>query len=291
MHFLAFSLDSIMSSPRQAFYVVSVLHHCFLVLFLADQIFYRSYVKWQHFRLRPFASLCLSCPVFFGAVGLFRSDMLLILNMVWPWFFCRTVFVSPQFPYHGKDVIFWIFPITLSHVFCMWHWPIGKDLDLRFIWSHHHLHLVGTWMINQSAHYFIACYTVLRRLNKVEIAVHECNSWLSVWTLSWCCPDKLSMYVVSTLHHCFPDKFDFWLILLKPGAFSFAVLCMFKEITITKEFQEFNCFITFFGQTLGVFTVEYDGQSLKKVKSKRERNKVGVFWIWNSIWLFKLWRQ
>ena len=85
------------------------------------------------------------------------------------------------------------------------------------------------------------------------------------------------MYVVSTLHHCFPDKFDFWLILRKPGAFSFAVLCMFKEITITKEFQEFNCFITFFGQTLGVFTVEYDGQSLKKVKSKGERNKFGVF--------------
>ena len=28
---------------------------------------------------------------------------------------------------------------------------------------------------------------------------------------------------------------------------------MFKEITITKEFQEFNCFITLFGQTLGVF--------------------------------------
>ena len=34
---LAFSLDSIMSLPRQAFYVVSALHHCLLVfLFLAD---------------------------------------------------------------------------------------------------------------------------------------------------------------------------------------------------------------------------------------------------------------
>ena len=36
-----------------------------------------------------------------------------------------------------------------------------------------------------------------------------------------------------------------------------------RLITITKEFQEFNCFVTFFGQTLGVFTVEYDRQSLK----------------------------
>ena len=30
LQFLAFSLDSIMSLPRQAFYVVSALHHCLL---------------------------------------------------------------------------------------------------------------------------------------------------------------------------------------------------------------------------------------------------------------------
>ena len=52
---------------------------------------------------------------------------------------------------------------------------------------------------------------------------------------------------------------------------------MFKEITITKEFQEFNCFITLFGQTLGVFTCEYDGQGQKKFKWKREMNKFAVF--------------
>ena len=47
-----------MSLPRSAFYVVSALHHCLLfVLFLADQIFHRSYVYRQHFRLRSFASL------------------------------------------------------------------------------------------------------------------------------------------------------------------------------------------------------------------------------------------
>ena len=56
---LAFSLDSIVSLPRQAFYayVVSALHHCLLVfLILVDQIFYRTYVDRQHFRLRSFAS-------------------------------------------------------------------------------------------------------------------------------------------------------------------------------------------------------------------------------------------
>ena len=46
---------------------------------------------------------------------------------------------------------------------------------------------------------------------------------------------------------------------------------MFKEIAITKKFQEFNCFITLFGQSLGVFTVEYDGHSQKKKLSGKER--------------------
>ena len=46
---------------------------------------------------------------------------------------------------------------------------------------------------------------------------------------------------------------------------------MFKEITITKEFQKFSWFVTLFGQTLGVFTVEYDGKSQKKI------NKFAVF--------------
>ena len=58
-----------------------------------NQIFYRSFVNRQHFRLQSFASLCY-CPVFFGAVGLFRSDKLLIFNVVWPWFSCGTVCVD-----------------------------------------------------------------------------------------------------------------------------------------------------------------------------------------------------
>ena len=49
-------------------------------------------------------------------------------------------FVCSQFPYQGNDTIFWIFPIVPCHAFCMWHWPIGKDLDLSFIWGHHHLY-------------------------------------------------------------------------------------------------------------------------------------------------------
>ena len=101
----------------------------------------------------------------FGAVGLFRSDMLLIFNMVWPWFSCGTVCVCPQFPYHDNDIICWIFPIVPCHSFCIWHWPMGKDLDLSFIWGRHHLHLVGIWMISRPADYFFPFYTVLTRPN------------------------------------------------------------------------------------------------------------------------------
>ena len=42
--------------------------------------------------------------------------------------------------------------------------------------------------ISRPADYFIACYTVLTRPNKVETAVHGCSSWLSVWTLPCRCP-------------------------------------------------------------------------------------------------------
>ena len=139
-----------------------------------------------------FAVLCIImfyCLAFFGAVGLFRSDMLLIFYMVWPWFSCGTVCVCPQISYRGNDMIFWIFVIVPCHAFCMWHWPIGENLDLSFIWGHHHL---SEYMdISRPAEYFIACNTVLMRPNKVETAVHGCNCWLSVWTLSCRCPVKL----------------------------------------------------------------------------------------------------
>ena len=92
-------------------------------------------------------------------------------------------------PYHGNDMIIWIFPIVPCHAFCMWHWPIGKVFDSSFIWGHHHL---SEYMdISRPTEYFIACYTVLTRPNKVETAVHSCSCWLSVWILSCRCPVKL----------------------------------------------------------------------------------------------------
>ena len=100
------------------------------------------------------------------------------------------------------------------------------SLDLSFIWGHHHLQLVGLWMISRPANYFITCYTVLTRPNKVETAVHGCNSWLSVWALSCLGPVKLSTKYQPCIIVCYSSIFD-WSdllqILRKQAAFSFAV--------------------------------------------------------------------
>ena len=89
--------------------------------------------------------------------------------------------------------LFWIFPIVPCHAFCMWHWPIGKDLDLSFIWGHHHLHIVSLWIsVDQlnTSQLATPCWrdpTRSKQLSTVAI-------WLSVWTLSCRCPVKLSKY-------------------------------------------------------------------------------------------------
>ena len=66
-----------------------------------------------------------------------------------------TVFACrPQSSYRDND-IFWIFPVVLCHAFCMWHWPICKNLDLSFIWGHHHLNLGDDRPINRLLHYLL----------------------------------------------------------------------------------------------------------------------------------------
>ena len=105
----------------------------------------------------------------FGAVGLFRSDMLLIFNMVWPWFSCGTASVCPQFPYRGKSYC----PLSRVLHVTLANWQrFGFEFHLRsspFAYS-------GFVDISRPAEYFTACYTVLKRpANKVEAAVHDCN--------------------------------------------------------------------------------------------------------------------
>ena len=100
-------------------------------------------------------------------------------------------FVCSQFPYRGNDTIFCIFPIAPCHAFSMWHWPVDKDLDLSFIWGHHHLHLVGLRIsVNQlhTSQLATPCWRdPIRSKQLSTVAI-----WLSVWTLSCHCPVKLS---------------------------------------------------------------------------------------------------
>ena len=105
--------------------------------------------------------------------------------MVWPWFSWGTVGVCPQFPYHGNEPIFWLFPIVPCHAFCMWHWPIDKDLDLSFIWGHHHLHTVGLWISADQLNTSQLWRDPTRSKQLSTVAI-----WLSVWTCR--CPVKLS---------------------------------------------------------------------------------------------------
>ena len=54
--------------------------------------------------------------------------------------FCVSVISLSR---QGHDILdFSCWPLT-CHAFCMWLWSIGEDLDLSFIWGHHHLHLEG----------------------------------------------------------------------------------------------------------------------------------------------------
>ena len=133
-------------------------------------------LEWM--RTVTLETVILSCNL--GAVGLFRSDMLLIFNMIRPWFFCGTVFfVCPQSPYRDNDMIFCIFPVVLCHAFRKWHWPICKKLDLRFIWGHHHLHLVDMddQSINGLLHYW------LHRADETQQGRNSCPR-LQFWSFS-----------------------------------------------------------------------------------------------------------
>ena len=65
------------------------------------------------------------------------------------------------------------FACDIGQLARIWIWVTSEVITI----------LVSTMDISRTADYFIACYTVLMRLSKVETAVHCCKCWLSVWTL------------------------------------------------------------------------------------------------------------
>ena len=109
----------------------------------------------------------------------------------------------------NHDMIFWIFPIVPCHAFCMWHWPIGKNLDSSFIWGHHHL-IVSIWI---SVYQLNTSYSLLRRTDETQQGRNSClrlQMLASVWTLSCHCPVKLLTQYQPCIIVCY--SVYFWLI-------------------------------------------------------------------------------
>ena len=131
-----------------------------------------------------FAFFCIVFRLFsiLGALGLFSSDMLLIFNMVQSMIFLRDSFCevkwSEYFIYPCLSTVslsrqrhdtlyFSCCPLSGVQV-CMWHWPICKDLDLTFIWGHHHMHLVDVRSINRSLPF------LLHRVDETQQGRNSC---------------------------------------------------------------------------------------------------------------------
>ena len=142
-------------------------------LFLAYQIFYRSYVNRQHFRLRSFASLCSAVQYFWGrrsfqiryaAHFLHGLAMILLRDNL----SVRSFLIAAMTRYSGFVLLSLVtrFACDIGQLA-----KIGFEFHLRSSPSA----FSGFVNISQPAEYFTACYIVLKRPNKVETAVHNCN--------------------------------------------------------------------------------------------------------------------
>ena len=125
---------------------------------------------------------------------LIEKKSLVIFNMVWPLMtfprdsFCLSA-VSLSRQWH--DILdFSYCPLSrVLHVTLANPQKFGFEFHLR---SSPSAFSGYEWAVDKLIISFNTCYTVLTKLNKVETAVHGCNSWLSVWTLSCCCSVKRS---------------------------------------------------------------------------------------------------
>ena len=72
------------------------------------------------------------CPVFFWGRTVGLSDPACCSFLTWFGYdFPAGQFVSVRsFLIAATKWYSGVFPVVPSHAFCMWHWPIGKDLDL-----------------------------------------------------------------------------------------------------------------------------------------------------------------
>ena len=116
-----------------------------------------------------------------------KSDMLLIFNMVWPWFSCLSAVSLSRQRHDILDFSYW----PLSCVLHVTDWPIGKGLDPSFTWGHHHLHLASIWIsVDQliTSQLTKSCWrnpTWSKQLSMDAILGFQCGLYHVVFSLSF----------------------------------------------------------------------------------------------------------
>ena len=143
--------------------------------------------------------------------------------------FCGTLFASPQFPYRGHDMIFWIFPVVLClsvlHVTLANLQEFGFELHLR---SSPSAFSGYGWPVDQLITSLLVtlCWrdpTRSKQLSTVAILGFQFGLYYDVDPLSFLRSISPALLFSRLSIFGWPDLLQ---ILRKPSAFSFVVLCI-----------------------------------------------------------------
>ena len=136
----------------------------------------------------------------------------------------------------------------------MWHWPICEVWIYVFIWGYYHLNLVDDRLTSRLLH-FSLFYTALTRPSKGKTAVHGCNFWPSVWTLSRDSIMSLLSFLGSN-EPCITVTFLFWRCIIfnnyknSFGTFALSLLTSFTAVIIVSQWVALVWRKTDFGQSI-----------------------------------------
>ena len=185
-------------------------------------LFYRSYVNRQHFRLRSFASLCSAVQYFWGrrsfqiryaAHFLNGLAMILLRDSL----SVRSFLIAAMTRYSG------FFLLSLVTRFACDIGQLAKNLDLSFIWGHHHLHLVNICL---SVDQLNTSFSSLHRADETQQDPNSCPLLqFLAFSLYLSYLRSISLASLFTSLSIF-GRSDLLQILRKQVAFSFAVLCI-----------------------------------------------------------------
>ena len=121
--------------------------------------------------------------IFLAVGSQFRSDMLLIFNIVWPCIFCRTVFVCPQPPYRDNDILG---AFCLLSVVTRFARGIGQSANIWIVSSSDVVTMCIYYLVYDRSTSRLLCSLMLLQ-NRADETQPGRNSCLSAYTLSCRC--------------------------------------------------------------------------------------------------------